>query len=244
MSDGGTAPLSELAVRVHTDGASRGNPGHAGIGVVVERAGDGAMLAEIAEYLGETTNNIAEYRALLAGLQRSLDLGATAVEVWSDSELMVRQVEGRYQVRHPALQPLHAEVARLRRRFTGGFRIVHTLRQGNRRADELANLAIERALGRERREAPAKETPAPAPADVFALAAGMTPGQTAPLGGGLLLARLSPGQARACGWALVLRGTVEVGGSRLEPGQCRRGGLRYRAVGDEDALVLETDSTA
>jgi|GEM_PF-915144 len=274
------------ALRVRTDGASRGNPGHAGIGVVIERVADGSTVDEIAEYLGQATNNTAEYRALIAALARALELGATSVEIVSDSELLVRQIEGRYQVRHPGLLPLYEEVKRLRQRFTGGFRIGHTLRGGNRRADELANLAIDRALGRPLREpadapadgssrsgaggdrrpaigasparpsvegapprAPASNAPAAAgPAapdpvmDVFALAAALEAGQSASLGGGVRVARVRPGQARVSGWAMVLRGGVDVGGRTLEPGQGWRGGVRYRAVGEEDALVLETDA--
>ncbi len=252
------------AFRVRTDGASRGNPGHAGIGVVIERLPDGATVEEIVAYLGQATNNTAEYRALIIGLSRALELGAAAVEVVSDSELMVRQIEGRYRVKHPDLRPLYEEVMRLRRRFTSGFRIEHTLREGNRRADELANLAIDRSLGRvvgdisvvtvegaptrgscrgsasgSGAAAPAASTPV---LDVFALAATLEAGQTANLGGGVRVARVHSGQARVSGWALVLRGEIDVGGRRLEPGQTWRGGVRYRAVGEEDALVLETDS--
>ena len=257
------------AVRLHTDGASRGNPGHAAIGVVIERAGDGAVLDEIAEYLGETTNNIAEYRALIAGLRRAAELGATEVEVWSDSELMVRQLQGRYQVKNEGLRPLFVEASRLSRRFAA-FRIEHTLRGGNRRADELANVAIDRALGRGapadgRAAAKADQRPpvsrggergaldaqGAAPArkaaaagggpfvDVFALAQELPGGGEAEVGGGLRLARVAPGQSRVAAWALVLRGALEVGGRMLEPGQACRGGARYRAVGEEDAVVLE-----
>lgn len=260
---------------MHTDGASRGNPGHAAIGVVIERAEDGAVLAEIAEYLGETTNNVAEYRALIAGLRRAAELGATDVEVWSDSELMVRQMQGRYQVKNPGLLPLFTEASRLARRFRA-FDMRHTLRGGNKRADELANVAIDRALHREdhpgrgasktardpgdaaARRAPAAAAEPPGRAvvrgleegaalpdaglfvDVFALAQGLRGGGEADVGGGLRLVRVTPGQGRVAAWALVLRGTLEVGGRVLEPGQACRGGVRYRAAGDEDAVVLET----
>lgn len=241
------------ALRVRTDGASRGNPGHAGIGVVIERVADGTVVEEIAQYLGEATNNIAEYRALLAALGRALQLGATAVEVVSDSELLVRQMEGRYQVRHPGILPLYQEAVRLRRRFPGGFRIQHTLRGGNRRADELANEAIDRALGRTPAPRPAPPAPAPPAAaavptvadafmDVFALGASLQAGQAVELGGGVRLARVRPGQTRVSGWVMLLRGTVLVGERELQPGQSWRGGARYRAAGDEDALALETDS--
>lgn len=136
----------QLTLRLHTDGASRGNPGPAGIGVVIERADDGAVVAELGEYLGRATNNAAEYRALLAGLTRALELGAVAVEVCSDSELMVRQLEGRYQVRSADLAPLLQQARRLLGRFPGGSRIAHVPRGRNRRADALANAAIDAAV--------------------------------------------------------------------------------------------------
>lgn len=262
------------ALRIRTDGASRGNPGHAGAGVVIERAADGGAVDEIAEYLGQTTNNVAEYRALIIGLARALDLGATAVEVVSDSELLVRQVEGRYQVKHPGLLPLFEEVRRLRGRFTAGFQISHTLRGGNKRADELANAAIDQALGRGRQrdgrpEEPVGELRLQAPAaevkpagdagrahgtpggatggekavvDAFALAVCLQPGVAADIGGGVRVARVRSGQARVSAWTFVLRGAIDVGGRVLEPGQAWRGGVRYRAVGEGDAVVLETDS--
>jgi len=223
-----------LAVRLHTDGGSRGNPGPAAIGVVIERAADGAVLDEISAHIGVTTNNIAEYRALIAGLRRAAELGARRVEVWSDSELMVRQVEGRYAVRHPGLQPLFAEVVRLRRGFEA-FRIQHTLRGGNRRADELANRALDAA---ERPPAVARAA-GPALRDVFALAARLAPGSAADLGAGARVARLAPGQERSCRWGLLLRGTVELAGRTLAPGEGWEGPARYRAAGAEDALVLE-----
>jgi len=141
-----------MILRLHTDGASRGNPGPAGAGVVLER--DGVVVAELSAYLGHTTNNVAEYQALLAGLQRALELGASGVEVVSDSELMVRQLQGRYQVRSPSLVPLLREARRLLQRFPDGHRIVHTAREGNARADALANQAIDAALGRPARRLP------------------------------------------------------------------------------------------
>ena len=224
-----------LAVRLHTDGASRGNPGPAGAGILVEELSGGATLAEIAEYLGRTTNNVAEYQALILGLKRALELGATAVEVVSDSELMVRQVEGRYQVKNAGLLALAREVASLRQRFPDGFHIRHVLRGGNRRADELANAAIDAAQGR----APKAVAP-PTTArvdDVHAVGARLNAGATADLGAGLRLAR-ADSSWRAVRWLLVLDGAVEVGKERLGVGQYREGPLRYRASG-RPALVLE-----
>jgi ribonuclease HI len=205
---------------------------------LLEGVPGGDTVAEIAEYLGRTTNNVAEYRALILGLQRALDLGATAVEVVSDSELMVRQVEGRYQVRNAALASLAREVGDLRRRFPDGFRIRHVLRGGNRRADELANAAIDRAQGREPSPAP---SPAPSRAteapDIHAVGARLRAGGTADLGAGLRLVR--PGTSwRQAQWVLVLEGAVEVGEERLQTGQYRAGPLRYRG-GGKPALVVE-----
>lgn len=128
---------------IYTDGAARGNPGPAGAGVRIE-ATDGAALAEIAEYLGEATNNVAEYKALLLGLERARSLGASEIEVRSDSELLVRQMTGEYRVRNEGLRPLVARAHALARAFTC-VDYVHVRRERNRDADRLANLAIDRA---------------------------------------------------------------------------------------------------
>lgn len=127
---------------IYTDGAARGNPGPAGAGVRIEGP-DGAALAEIAEYLGETTNNVAEYRALLLGLERAQALGAREIEVRSDSELLVRQMTGAYKVRNEGLRPLVARAHALADAFTS-VDYVHVRRESNRAADRLANLAIDR----------------------------------------------------------------------------------------------------
>jgi ribonuclease HI len=126
---------------LYTDGAARGNPGPAGAGVHIE-AEDGSVLAEVAVYLGSTTNNVAEYMALLAGLERARELGAREIEVRSDSELMVRQMSGKYKVRNEALQALHARAHELAAGFER-VRYVHVRREQNRDADRLANRAID-----------------------------------------------------------------------------------------------------
>lgn len=131
-------------VRIFSDGASRGNPGPAGIGVAIVGPG-GNSLAEVKEYLGVSTNNLAEYTALIRGLETALGLGARKVEIFSDSELLVRQVCGQYQVRSLTLKPLHRQVLSLARRFAE-FRIQHVPRSQNARADELANQAIDEAI--------------------------------------------------------------------------------------------------
>jgi ribonuclease HI len=128
---------------LHTDGAARGNPGPAGIGIVI-RAEDGTTLAELGEYIGEATNNVAEYRALMRALEEAWRLGADSVEILADSELLVRQINGEYRVRHPNLVPLYAEVIEKLKGFSS-FSIVHVPRKENARADALANWALDEA---------------------------------------------------------------------------------------------------
>ncbi len=130
-----------LALRLHVDGASRGNPGEAGFGIHVTDAA-GGELASLFGYLGTATNNVAEYQALLHGLRYALTKGARAVEVFSDSELLVRQLEGRYRVKHPGLVPLHREAVSLLARFDKK-RVAHVPREQNREADALANRAVD-----------------------------------------------------------------------------------------------------
>ena len=120
------------------DGASKGNPGAAGIGVLVTDA-EGATLAEIGEGIGQTTNNVAEYRALIRGLEEARSRGAGRVTVHTDSQLMARQMEGRYKINAPHLRALQQEAAALCRLFPGGVTLTHILREGNARADHLAN---------------------------------------------------------------------------------------------------------
>ncbi|MFQ5697604.1 MAG: ribonuclease HI family protein [Myxococcota bacterium] len=128
-------------VVVYTDGAARGNPGPAGAGAVVFDL-EGERLDEAYLYLGRATNNVAEYRALLLGLERARSLDARCVEVRADSELLVRQMRGEYRVRSPGLEPLHARA----RNLVAGFdhvEFVHVPRESNRVADRLANRAID-----------------------------------------------------------------------------------------------------
>lgn len=126
----------------HCDGGSRGNPGPAGYGAVIEGSG-GEVVAKLSEFLGRQTNNYAEYKGLLAVLGWALANGARHLRVVSDSELMVRQMKGIYKVKHPGLRPLWDEAQRLSRQLDG-FEIRHTLRGGNKEADRLANEAMDR----------------------------------------------------------------------------------------------------
>ena len=126
---------------IHIDGASRGNPGEAGFGIHV-RAEDGSTQAQLFGYLGKATNNVAEYEALVQALRWALARGATSVRVFSDSELVVRQVNGQYKVKHPAMIPLHRQASELLRRFTSSS-VTHVRREQNREADRLANQALD-----------------------------------------------------------------------------------------------------
>lgn len=127
-------------VVIHSDGVSRGNPGPAAIGAII-RDERGRLLASISQPIGRATNNQAEYRAIIAALEKALALGARQVELNSDSELVVRQIKGQYRVRKEALRPLYQRVKELQSRLEG-FTIKHIPRQQNREADKLANAAL------------------------------------------------------------------------------------------------------
>lgn len=129
------------AITLWTDGASRGNPGPAGAGVRIEVEGVVDPI-EISEYLGETTNNVAEYRALLLGLRKAKTLSPSSLTICSDSELLVRQIHGEYRVKSPLLRPLYLEAFRCLRSFPAA-RILHIGRERNEEADRLANHAID-----------------------------------------------------------------------------------------------------
>lgn len=126
---------------LYIDGAARGNPGKAGIGIVLKDKRD-KVVEEVGQYIGETTNNVAEYRALLEGLKRVLARGAKVVEIFSDSELLVRQINGRYRVKSQSLLPIYMEAMKLLNGLTH-WKIAHVPREHNSRADTLANMAID-----------------------------------------------------------------------------------------------------
>ncbi|MGH3716596.1 MAG: reverse transcriptase-like protein, partial [Micromonosporaceae bacterium] len=134
-------------VIVEADGGARGNPGPAGYGAVVLDPDSGDVLAERAEALGTATNNVAEYSGLIAGLTAALELGARVVDVRMDSKLVVEQMSGRWQIKHPGLRPLAAEAARLVRRFES-VELRWIPRAQNTRADALANAAMDAAAGK------------------------------------------------------------------------------------------------
>ena len=126
---------------VHVDGGARGNPGPAAVGVVVSTP-DGEVLDEVGEVIGVSTNNVAEYRGLLLGLERARVLGATEVEVVNDSELVARQVQGDYKVKHAGLKPLHQQALTALRAFDR-WSIRSVPRERNARADALVNAALD-----------------------------------------------------------------------------------------------------
>jgi ribonuclease HI len=142
--DAGKMPASYLVA--HTDGGARGNPGPAGYGVVLQDQ-SGKKVAALSEYLGHQTNNFAEYQGLIAALEYALENGHKALKVVSDSELLVRQIKGIYQVKNPILQDLHARAKELIRQLEW-FSIGHALRQHNQEADRLANAAMDKGMGR------------------------------------------------------------------------------------------------
>jgi len=133
-------------ITAHTDGGARGNPGPAGFGVYITDQ-DGNRVVELSEYLGHQTNNYAEYSALIAALEWALRNDHLAVQVVSDSELMVKQLRGIYKVRNENLQPLYEKAQRLIRQLEW-FQVNHVLREENRHADRLANEAMDKGSGR------------------------------------------------------------------------------------------------
>lgn len=148
------------AITAYCDGGSRGNPGPAGYGVSIESP-SGQRIGELSEFLGVKTNNFAEYSALLGALEYALTQGHKSLKVIADSELMVKQIKGQYQVKSPELRPLYDEAKR-RIAKLGKFEIQHVLRNKNKRADELANEAMDRGTGKSVRVA-ASATVASAP---------------------------------------------------------------------------------
>ncbi len=125
---------------IHTDGASRGNPGQAAIGATIKDE-QGRLLATVSRRIGPATNNQAEYRAVIAALEEAIRRGARRVELYSDSELVVKQLKGDYRVKKAALRPLYQSVVRLAGRLDS-FRISYIPRSKNTEADDLANGAF------------------------------------------------------------------------------------------------------
>jgi ribonuclease HI len=148
----------EHYLTAYSDGGARGNPGPAGYGVVLQDQA-GKKVAALSEYLGHQTNNFAEYQGLIAALEFAIKHGHKALKVISDSELLVRQIKGIYKVKNAALKDLHARAKELIAQLDW-FSIGHVLRGHNREADELANAAMDKGMGRVDVRVPARVTPA------------------------------------------------------------------------------------
>ena len=133
--------MSNEKLTIYTDGASRGNPGSAAIGVVLKDTA-GKTIATISQRLAPTTNNQAEYTAIIRGLEKAVSLGARNVIVKADSELAVKQINGHYKIKNTALRPLYQQVVQLAGRLES-FAISYIPRERNRQADELANKALD-----------------------------------------------------------------------------------------------------
>ena len=132
-----------MELTIFTDGASRNNPGESGVGIYILR--DGEPYAQVARYLGTTTNNIAEYTAAIIGLERAVQAGAKRVNLFADSELMVKQLNGQYKVKNEGLKPLHAKAKELIARI-GSVAVQYIPREKNKEADALANRAIDEKI--------------------------------------------------------------------------------------------------
>jgi ribonuclease HI len=155
LFDSPDSSTSERWFVAHCDGGSRGNPGPSGYGAVIEDP-QGRVVARLNEFLGIQTNNYAEYSGLLAVLQWAIEKSAKRLRVVSDSELMVKQMKGQYQVASPVLRPLWEEAKRRAARLDK-FEMSHTLRGGNQEADRLANEAMDKGMGRTPSQQAAKE---------------------------------------------------------------------------------------
>lgn len=133
-------------VILYTDGGARGNPGPAALGFVL-KAPSGEILVERGKYLGETTNNVAEYSALVEGLSTALDYTTGRIEILMDSELIVKQMTGLYKIKQPHLQVIATEVKKFLNKFES-YSFQHVLREFNKEADKQVNLAIDEALNK------------------------------------------------------------------------------------------------
>src|SRR5581483_4111546 len=152
----------------HSDGGARGNPGSAGYGVLIQDEAR-RKVAALSEYLGHQTNNFAEYQGLIAALEYALQHGPKALKLISDSELLVRQIKGIYKVKNPTLQDLHGRAKELIGQLDW-FSIGHAMREQNQEADQLANEAMDKGMGRAARTpspAAAQNRPQPLPSQEF-----------------------------------------------------------------------------
>ena len=133
---------SHQRILIYTDGAARGNPGPAGLGAILRDAQTGEVLAELARFLGIRTNNYAEWTAVEEAVRRALELGARQLDLRMDSELVARQISGRYRVKHADLKPIHARVMAMLGQLES-YTVGHVPRELNKDADRLSNVAID-----------------------------------------------------------------------------------------------------
>jgi probable phosphoglycerate mutase len=171
-------PAATDWINAHCDGGARGNPGPAGYGALIQD-NEGMVIAELSEFLGMRTNNYAEYSGLLGCLQYALDHNHPRLRVVSDSELMVKQIQGKYQVKSPDLKPLYDEAKRRIAKLEA-FEITHALRHKNKDADRLANEAMDRGMRRgqsseARPHAPGQPAPPPLKATPYPTASQPAP---------------------------------------------------------------------
>ncbi len=134
-----------MTLQAFTDGASRGNPGEAGIGILVTDGTSGTVLS-LSGYIGRCTNNVAEYTAMETLLERAGSLDCARLVIHSDSELMVRQINGQYKVKDRGLKPHHAKVMQLMKSLPYPCSVIHIPREENREADRLANIGIDEKI--------------------------------------------------------------------------------------------------
>jgi ribonuclease HI len=151
------SPLKDTLLNIYIDGASKGNPGQAGAGVWMAD-GEGKKVLEMSRYLGHKTNNEAEYGALLLGLREAKRLGGRSIRIFTDSELVERQVNGQYRVKNLNLKVLHASVLKQLKEFPS-YAIESIPREENREADRLANEAVQRGIAGEKRKGGVEEEP-------------------------------------------------------------------------------------
>ncbi|HEX8628381.1 MAG TPA: reverse transcriptase-like protein, partial [Catenuloplanes sp.] len=232
--------MSGLRVVVEADGGSRGNPGPAGFGAVVREAATDEVLLERCGAIGTTTNNVAEYSGLIAGLTAAAELGATHVDVRMDSKLVVEQMSGRWQIKHPGLRPLAAEAARLMRRFDAvSFDWIP--RERNKHADALANQAMDEAAGRPARPGAATRPSATTGAGSAAGTAGPSAsgsGSSARGSGGSAAGSWTPPPAEtATRLVLVRHGETELTASGRYSG---RGDVPLSVAGEAQARATAT----
>jgi ribonuclease HI len=200
-------------ISAHCDGGARGNPGPAGYGALIQDS-EGNLIAELSEFLGFKTNNFAEYSGLLGCLQFALENGHTRLKLVSDSELMVKQIQGKYQVKSPDLKPLYEEAKR-RIAKLDGFQISHALRHKNKDADRLANDAMDRGMNKASSAAPPVPKATPYPVRSTAPAVPIIYSERA---------ALSPAKSDATAPAAMLRGFTRdgvihvLGGEKLPEG--------------------------